>query len=204
MQPWWLDIVCGKDGWQVALAFDKGRNIIGALPYFQDSRLGISMLQMPSMTAYAGPYINYQDAQHTHKKYSIEKEVVHQLAKQLPDLPLMAFHTHFDFENVQPFIWNEWDAKPRYTYLFENLKSEGFVLESANRNARRNLKSAAEQLTIDKNGDISLIHDLVGKTFARQGKGNPIDLDTLLQLHKALQEKKQSRCYLAKDSIGHI
>ena len=38
-RDWWLDAVCGKDNWDVALV-GKGGMIVAAMPYYMQKRFG--------------------------------------------------------------------------------------------------------------------------------------------------------------------
>ena len=45
-QYWWLDAVCGKDGWDVVLA-EKGGNIYASMPYMLYKKHGLTFSTMP-------------------------------------------------------------------------------------------------------------------------------------------------------------
>jgi len=36
-QPWWLDIICGKENWNVWL-YEKGNEVLAAMPYYTENR----------------------------------------------------------------------------------------------------------------------------------------------------------------------
>ena len=47
MQPWWLDAVCAGKEWNVLLAEDENKNILGMMPYLLRKRLWYKYIVMP-------------------------------------------------------------------------------------------------------------------------------------------------------------
>src|SRR4051812_753900 len=64
-EGWWLDIVTGGN-YKLAQVQENGE-VIGRLPYFPRSRLGITYSIMPPMTHFVGPAIVEGEGNHTTK-----------------------------------------------------------------------------------------------------------------------------------------
>ena len=48
-QPWWMDAVCGPDGWNVFLV-EKGNDIWAAMPYYLIERDGLKIITKAPIT----------------------------------------------------------------------------------------------------------------------------------------------------------
>ena len=83
IKDWWLDTVCGRDNWDVALV-EKGGKIVAALPYYTRKTLFLTFLSMPPLTKTLGVYLTYPPKQKYQKRLSWEKELMQQLISQLP------------------------------------------------------------------------------------------------------------------------
>jgi len=54
-KDWWLDAVCGKDNWDVAVV-EKGGQIIASMPYYIVKRRGMRTIAMPKLTQTMGQW----------------------------------------------------------------------------------------------------------------------------------------------------
>lgn len=57
---WWLDSVCGKDNWDVAL-YEKGGRIFASMPYYNIKKAWFNFSIMPKLTQTLGIYIKYPE-----------------------------------------------------------------------------------------------------------------------------------------------
>ena len=78
-KAWWLDAVCGDDGWNVVLV-EKGENIIGAMPFYIKHHLGFKKFIQPPLTQTLGPWIRPSNAKYA-KILSYQKSVLGELIK---------------------------------------------------------------------------------------------------------------------------
>lgn len=63
-QPWWLDVVCGEENWEVCI-IGEGKNILATMPYYLlKDEYGIKITKA-KLTQNNGIYIKYP----TIKKY---------------------------------------------------------------------------------------------------------------------------------------
>lgn len=154
IKPLWLDISCGPDKWDVALAEKKGR-ITGVLPYFLKRR---GFISMPPLTPYMGPYIPFPEDMKYAKRLSHEHAVMQELIQNLPALKYFNQRFHHQIKNWLPFYWNNFKQTTRYTYRLEDVSDPAEVFEGFKNNVKRNLKKADSGLTVRSMKDDELPH----------------------------------------------
>ena len=54
-QDWWLDIVCGKDDWRIAM-YVEDPNVVAVMTYYVKRKFFFEYITMPSLTKFMGPY----------------------------------------------------------------------------------------------------------------------------------------------------
>ncbi|MDB4728274.1 GNAT family N-acetyltransferase [Saprospiraceae bacterium] len=204
-QSWWLDVVCGADNWDVVLAFDRYKNIIGALPYTKNRRLGLSMIRMPILTSYLPIFLDYPDSEKKHQRYSFERKILTELTRQLPKVSIFDQNYSSALTNWLPFYWSGFKQSTRYTYILEDLKDVSFVykeLESSVRGKIRKAEQALIEVVTDEN--VVGFYEVVQKTFQNQGQIPPFSLNVLKQLDNVLKTRDRRKIYFAKDKNGDI
>ena len=202
MQDWWLDIVCDHN-WEVALYKDKGKNIVGVLPYFLNSYWGWKVITIPTLTPYMGVWIDYPaNSIKLESKYRLEKKVVTALSKQLPKVAYYAQRHPISFKNHLPFHWQNYQQTSFYTFI---IYKEAFANCYSNfkSSVRNEIQRAKEVLTIEELDDLELFYDLNKQSFHRQKVKIPYTLSFLQQIDEALKSRNQRIMYVAKDKDGH-
>lgn len=201
-QAWWLDLVCGKTNWAVALAFDKGRGITGVLPYFVTTEYGLKMLRMPSLTPYLGVWINYPEQQKRNRRYAFEKKVINELLEQVPQTVFRVHHHPIAIENGLPFLWQDYEVHNWYTYRFQSGVNLQLIKNEMKASVRNKIEKASESLKVEITNapkDFFRINQL---TFERQGMKTPYTFDFFKDLDEALSIRGQRKILLAKDLTG--
>lgn len=204
-QPWWLDAVGGAENWDVALAFDRHENIIGALPYTQNRRWGLNMIRMPILTSYLPIFLAYPESEKQHQRYGFERKILSELISQLPTVSLFDQNYYPTLTNWLPFHWKEFRQSTRYSYILEDLSDLSKVhrdLESSVRGKIRKAQKSNIQIVIDKSLDE--FYHIVEKTFQIQQEKTPFTFETLKRLDGLLQSKNQRKIYFAVDENGEI
>lgn len=201
MQPWWLDAVCGEDSWNVALSFDGGGKINGALPYFLTRKMGLPVIQMPPFTTYAGPWMLLPDdpTMKPPRTYALQKQILGDLVSQLPKVAFYSQNFYPDCTNWLPFYWKGFRQTTRYTYVLENLGDLDAIYDNFKRTVRTDLKKAEAQVEVFTADDVALFYEINAKSYQRQGRRIPYPTTTLFALDKALEARVQRRIYFAKD-----
>ncbi len=201
---WWLDAVCGKEGWQVKLAFNKNGNVVAALPFAKSKRGYLNMIRMPILTSYLPIPIVYPAFEKTHHKIAFEKKILTDLIEQLPKVALFDQNFHPALSNWLPFYWKNFRQTTRYTYILEDLSDLSKIHRELEGNVRTYIRKAQKgDIQIVKSEDLKGFYELVEYTFQRQHRNTPFSLQVLEKLDAELTTRNQRAIYLAKDPLGN-
>lgn len=202
-QPWWLDTVCGAEGWQVALATNKGGEIVGALPYHTACRWGLlKTIQLPPLTTYAGPWLRYPQARSLKElsRTAFEKKVMGELIGQLPSGTFFQQNFRPEITNWLPFYWAGFRQTTRYTYIFDPIKDLEGIMAGFKSTLRGNLKKAERWAETRRDDEAwPTVFALNRLSFQRKNRRQPHSFETFQSLHFALRQRSQSASFVAYD-----
>lgn len=202
MRPFWLDAVCGAEGWDVCIATDQGDEVTASLVYHVVRYRGFPIIKMPPLTDYSGLWLNYpENLEKNTSRYTFEKEVCNELLNQLPKVAFFYQQWHPAITNWLPFFWNGFRQTTHYTYRL-SLKDESILLENTNKTIRKNLRKLKELITIEIVDEVDQLYHLAMLSFARQHLAPPYSLMLLRELDKSLKNRNLRRIYLARDQAG--
>ncbi|MFN0175010.1 MAG: GNAT family N-acetyltransferase [Saprospiraceae bacterium] len=204
-QPWWLDAVCGPNGWKVAHASDKNGEIVGVLPYHTAHRWGLKVVQLPPLTTYAGPWLFYpQDVDFKEvSRLSFEKKVMSELIRQLPRTVFFKQNFRPEITNWLPFYWEGFRQTTRYTYFFEELNDLEKITAGFKNTLRSDLKKAEKYTELLRDEAAwPTVFELNKRSFQRKGRRQPYSLEAFKNLHKALNQRNQSACFVAYEKTS--
>ena len=195
-QPWWLDAVCGGAAhWEVALYPARKGRVCGAWPYFRRRRWGLPVIQLPPLTAYAGPWLRYPEADWL----AFEKKAITSLSAQLPRVAFVQQCCQPVLQNALPFLWEGFRQTTRYTYVLPDTGDLPGLYAHVKHSLRTELRKAERSTILDSAGAPEQVFRLNGLSFGRKGRQQPYSKQSFLRLHEALQEREQSLCLLALD-----
>lgn len=202
LQPWWLDAVCNADRWSVVLSYDKGGQVRGVLPYFLNRRWGLSIIQLPPFTTYAGPWLVYPDNPDfkENSRYGFERQVMAALIAQLPRVAFFQQNFLPEVQNWLPFYWAGFHQTTRYTYLLPDTSRPEELFRNLKNKLRTDLRTAESATEVVRESDADLLFWLNRRSFNRKGlRPPPYRRAPFENLHAALKEKGQSACFIARD-----
>lgn len=203
-QPWWLDVVSEKGEWEVILAYDKGGNVIGALPYYQELFWGIKVLKMPKLTPFFDVWMNYPpDVNKVYRKDVFEKQVMAALISQLPSVSYFSQKYHYSLTNWLPFFWQNYQQTTRYTLVLEHLYDLEKIFANFSSKTRTKIRSAEKNLIVEEGDDVRIFWRLNEKSFQAQNKAVPYTLEFFLRLDQTLSEKQARKIFYAFDGNGN-
>ncbi|GAB3036261.1 lipid II:glycine glycyltransferase FemX [Natronobiforma cellulositropha] len=82
-----------------------------------------------------------------------------------------------EFEDVRPFVWNDFEATPGYTYVVDLEREEDELLDRFSSDARSNVRNADEQRYEIVEGDGDDVEAIVEQVAARyESQGRPFQL----------------------------
>ncbi len=201
VQPWWLDCVCGKNQWDVALSFDAGGNLTGALPYHFSKKMGLTLIKMPPLTDYSGVVFNF-DNQQQMKPYAHEafrQRVLTGLVAQLPKVALFHQQYYPELDNWLPFLWAGFRQTTTYTYRLEDLTDLQRVFDSFKSSVRTNIRRAKYLVNAKTDGKATDFYQLYLQSLTRRQLKPSFDIGQLQQLDEALSARGQRKILFAYD-----
>ncbi|MEQ6167995.1 GNAT family N-acetyltransferase [Ekhidna sp. MALMAid0563] len=202
-QYWWLDSVVGQE-WDVALAEDKGGNVIGSMPFLLKKKYGFSVSGMPPLTQKIGPFIKYPEGQKYEAKLSHEKKVMDQLIDSLPRLDRFHQKWDFNYSNWLPFYWKGFSQSTRYTYVIDLSLSHESLFADYRGNIRREIKKANKHVAIDLDTPLKTLYEMHLKTFKRQGSKPAYSFQLLEQIDEKVREESERMIISACDDQHRV
>lgn len=201
-QAWWLDAVAG-DNWDVALV-KKGNQVIGALPYVVKKKYGFTLLTQPSLTQTLGPWIKPTQKSYP-KKLAYEKDVLGELAGQLPACDYYGQNWHCDQLNWLPFYWRGFEQTTRYTYRLPLTSSEEQLWNALQQNIRGDIRKAKEREgVIVREGSLGEFLALNAMVFQRQGRALPYSAEFVARIDAATSARNARDCLVAEGPDGKL
>ncbi len=201
MQPYWLDSVCeyGME-WDVIL-YEKGGEIWGSFVYCIKKKYGFTLITMPKLTQFLGPYIKYPKGQKYYKKLSWEKEIINYFIDNLPKFDYFNMNFHYSITNWLPFYWRGFKQTTRYTYIIENNLNVEELSKSFETDVKRRRRKA-EKLGVEvfEGNDIELFYKLNKMTFERQRLKIPYSFEFVKKLYENCTINNACKMLFAKYS----
>lgn len=202
-KDWWLDSVCGKDNWDVALVKKEG-TIIASMPYYEFKKGIFNVISMPKLTQTMGPYIKYPQNQKYGKKLSFEKKVMFELIEKLPKNDYFCQNFHYSITNWLPFYWKEYKQTTRYTYVIEDLNNLNQVYANFHKSNRKLINKASKNLQVYTDNNIELFYKINQMSFKRQNTIIPYSLEYVKRIDQYCKEFDARTILFAKDKQNNI
>lgn len=195
VQDWFLDAVCEGGTWNAAVVEENG-TVIAALPYFLKKRGPFQYVTMPPFAKHMGPLVHpdYDELKHQHKLYK-------SLIDKLPALHSFKQNFTWQTSNWLPFYWQGFSQTTRYTYLLD-LQDLDAVYRGCNRNIRRNIKKAQQQVKVDIKDDLEHFYLINRLSYERQGLPIPYSFEQLRRHDETLAEHQSRAVFFAGDPMG--
>lgn len=202
-QPWWLDVVCQNGDWHVCLFRNSTGKVLGVLPFYLQSLLGLKLIRTPPYTPYLGVWLDYSDCSDRNtSKYSFENKVIEELVEQLPKVSWYHQIHPDQLQNWFPFYWRHYRQTTRYTYILEKLNPE-YIYENMKPGVRNKIHKAERTgLIIQQKNDLESFITQLKNTFKRQNKFQEVDTSLLQKLHTEIFRQEQGALYFATDQKG--
>ena len=199
-QDWFLDVVCGKESWDVAI-FEKGGKVVGSLPYYKKRKYSIfSLITMPKHIQNMGVYIKYPpQKQKYEKKLVYEKEVMHGLIEQLPNVDYYNQAFHYSVTNWLPFYLKGYDATTKYTYVIEDLSNLDEVYKNFSNAKRKDIEKANRVMEVKFDLDAKLFYRHHKESLASKGDKIAYSFEHFERLYNGVYKNKQGRTIYAVD-----
>lgn len=201
-QAWWLDAVAGDD-WGVVLA-KKGHHVIGALPYVIQKKFGFTLFTQPRLTQTLGPWVKPTQKSYS-KKLAYEKDVLDELADQLPNCDHYEQNWHCDQQNWLPFYWRGFKQTTRYTYRLPLASEQEQLWKDLQQNIRGDIRKAREREGVTvREGSLEEFLALNKMVFQRQNRALPYTNEFVGRIDAAASARYASDCLVAEGPDGKL
>lgn len=207
LQYWWMELVCEGKRWDVALAYDRGGHIVGAMPYLIGSKWGLRYVVQPQLTQFNGPWLRPQEGQKESQRLQREKEVFGQLIAQLKELRLVFFRQNFgpSVTNWLPFHWAGYRQTTRYTYRIENLSDLDQVWADFDGHSRRKkIERLSNRYTDDESLTAQEFVTLHQRYWKGRGEADLVPADLMKRVIEGSLERHQGLLLGVRDEAGTL
>lgn len=159
---WWLDAVAPECEWQEFLVKDSSDSVVARTVF--PNKLSYTM---PKYTQTIGFWIN-PDILKSDIYGNERKKIIQEFISKWPQ----KVNINIDSENQYflPFIWSGYQICPMITYRITDLSDTDRIYSNFAKVVKKNIKSASNKTHIVDGNDISILKELVCKTFALQGR----------------------------------
>lgn len=201
-QAWWLDAVCGKNGWNVVTHCRDGR-IIAALPYVNKRKYGFSQIGQPHFTQTLGVWLAPNSAKYV-KKIGQEKEILFSLIDSLPKHNVFFQSFHHSFVNWMPFYFRGFEQTTKFSYVIEDLSDINQVWKDMSTAVRTDVRKAEKTVSIVNNISADLFYNIICKTYGRQGIKVPYTQERFSGFFQKLVHYGAGKIFAAVDDKKRI
>jgi hypothetical protein len=198
-QAWYLDACATGGDWDVVLVREAER-IVAALPYFFKQRGPFRYVTMPPFVKMLGPYL-LPELRGVLKK---EHPILQELIAQLPEFAAFKQNFYPTCTNWLPFYWNKFQQTTYYTYRINGLQDLTQVEAGINRNIRRNLQKAREQVSVVHALGPERFYELNKMSFDRQSLPMPYSWEQFRRHDEALAQQQARQFFFAVDAQGRV
>ena len=202
-QPWWLDAVCGADGWDVCIV-ENTDGIAATMPFRWTRNHHGLHISMPALTQSFRLWINYTDATKLESRLSHEKDVMTELIRQLPAFESFVLNFHPSMTNWLPFYWQGFTQTTRYTYVIDDLTDLTAVFDRFSHAKRKNIKRAERIVTLGPELTAEEYYNHHVMTLQKSGKAINYDYPLLERIFKATRAHDCGKVFTAIDVDGRI
>lgn len=200
-EPWWLDAVA-PGGWSEARIEENGR-AVARLPYVDRRRYGLRLLVPPPLSTRLGPLVELAEGRAETRLRRFD-HLVDGLLDQLPPADLVRQSLHPDVHSWLPFHRRGFVVEPQVSYVIDGLTDLDEVWRGISGRTRRVIKSAGQQLTIERDQSADRLRRMVGATFRRQQLDVPYDPAALDRVVAAVLARERGTVLSAVDADGRV
>ncbi len=192
-QPWWLDAVCGEQGWKACTLLESDNAAPLVWPVYRKKFGPFQYLSLPLFTQKISWEWNpAADYRYTGFLEQNPRAVMHRLA--LPDTP-----------GNQKLLeqWGfEWQKA--FSYQAPQPADPDEAWKRISPTARAIIKKAAVSLTVRLDNNADTLYQLVAKSHRRHGIGPGLNAVTCARMVQACVARNQGGIFRAEDATGQI
>ena len=204
-KPWWMDVVCGPESWDVWL-YRSGGNILAAMPYYMTRRGEYRYITKAPLTQCNGLIFREEAGRKAVARAELEEKIINAACHFIDSLGVDVYEQqfHYSFQNWQPFFWNNCTNVLRYTYVIQDTGNLTSVVNGFTSNCRKNIRKGQRLTQVSTDISASDFYTQHEKVFARQGLRCPFSRELWTRLYQACHKNQAGQMFCAKDSDGNI
>lgn len=201
-QAWWLDCVCGEDGWDVCIV-EKGRKIYATMPFYLYKKYGFKVISQPPLTQTAGPWIRCESTTES-KKLENEKKLMNALISQIPKVDYFYQHWHLSRTNWLPFYWKKYSQTTRYTYVIPDISDVNVVFSNFDAAKKKNVKKSNSIVKVKKDITAKEFFDNHKMTLALQNRDISYSYELFEKIYSGAYQRDSGMTIAAYDSDDNL
>lgn len=204
-KPWWMDAVCGEENWDVWL-YEKGNNILAAMPYYMENRNGYKYITKAPLTQNNGIIFAQAEDAKIVAKQKFQEEVIEAACQYIADLDVDVYEQQYQpsFVYWLPFFWNGYKAITRFTYVIEDTSDIDAVWNNISSKNRAIIKKGNKKSCTKENLDLQTFYSEHEKVFLKQGLPCPFSYDLWERLFHACSSNNSCKILYRATESGEI
>lgn len=178
-KPWWLDAVCEPENWDVWIMESNG-TICAAMPYYLENRNGRMYITKAPLTQNNGLIFNYSANAKPVAKSIFEERVIDEACAFIKNMKLDVYEQQYQtsFLNCLPFLWNDYNAIVRYTYVIDDTSDLDGIWNNITSKKRSTIKKGQNKSVFnDDKLDIDSFYKEHEKIYTKQGLSCPFSFE---------------------------
>lgn len=198
-QPYWLDAVSGVNGWDVIIN-EKDSQLKAVMPFALRKKAVGKIISNPALTPHLGIHFVYpKNQEKEERKIAFENKIAKELIASLPKYFYYNLSFHPGFKNWLGFYWEGFKQTTRYTYIIPGTLSVQDAYDNVKSKTKNIIRKAEGSLRVEET-EVNTFWELNKQTFARQNMKMPYSKELIINLSKALEERKQVKFVKAVDA----
>ncbi len=195
-RDWYLDAIAGTSGWGAVTVEEKGIQL-AVMPYCFRKKMGFTYAYMPTFVKHMGPLFAGKPPRLTE-----QHRLMGALIDQLPAFASIEMAFSPAVTNWLPFYWKGFQQTTRYTYRLDLAHTNPEA--GINRNMRRNLQKADQELSVNTEFSLEVLHTFISARFAEQNQRLPYDWETLRRHYLSLAQNQSGKLFFAVDKQQNV
>jgi len=195
-ESWWLDTVSPNTWKEIFIKKDDKVAARWAVPIQKKK------IRMPKLTQTIGFWIDPYIIENDHY-LNEQKNIILELIDKLPSK-----NTVLDLDSKNhyflPFIWKGFSVKPCVSYRINDLSNINAVYARFNKIVKKNIKAGKNKCSVQEIDDISILYELMRKTFQLQKRKYPIKQELLENIYSACKKHNACKLIYAVDNEKNV
>lgn len=204
-KPWWMDIVCGSENWDVWL-YEKGSEILAAMPYYMVNREEYKYITKAPLTQNNGIIFEENKNRKLCSQAEFEEKVIISACEFIKELKIDVYEQQYmyTFKNWLPFFWNGYKEITRYTYVIENTANMNVVWNNISSNYRNKIRKGEKHCHIEIGMDDEEFYIEHEKVFTKQNLRCPFSKELWLKLSQKCRLHGSGITMCARNEEGKV